>query len=323
MKGLKLTFKSSGFPRILVDENFFKIKSRFNFKNDKFNYPDVEKISHYIFENNGILKIKMKNGKEFSYETSSEPNDYFENALELIKTQIDPNYKMNTYIAPGHNNHQELHQIEFDFNEFAMLNLKLPEIDYNIPKGESLVIEIDLEFEVDNNGRPKNIKLSKHRNPIPRTSNNNNNKDLIKTDSKVFIKSAVELIEGFKKWKLHNYDGKYVGKPFHRTIYFTYNSKYFIDDKSYILNPDLRASFEKKSELYQRIIKCKYGCDGIINVCCIVDKNGKLKDINIIGQSGKISSEMAISELKKLEPLKPAFKDNNPVESQLDIIIYI
>jgi hypothetical protein len=321
MKGLKLTFNSSDFPKILIDEIFFKIKSNFDFKNEKFNYSDVEKMSHHIFEKNGILKIKMKNGEEFSFETSSEPNDYFENALELIKAEIDPNYKMNTYVAPEHNNHTELHQIELDFNEFAMLNLNLPEISFNIPKGESLVIEIDLEFEVDNNGKPKNIKLSKHRNPIPRTSNKN--KDLIKTDSELFIKSAVELIEGFKKWKPYNYDGKYVKKSFHKTIYFTYHFKYFIDDKSYVLNPDLRASFEKKSELYQRIIKCKYGCDGKINICCIVDKNGKLIDINIIGQSGKISSEMAISELKKLEPLKSAFKDNSPVESQLDIMIYI
>lgn len=321
MKGLKLTFNSSDFPKILIDETFFKIKSNFDFKNEKFNYSDVEKVSHHIFEKNGILKIKMKNGEEFSFETSSEPNDYFENALELIKAEIDPNYKMNTYVAPEHNNHTELHQIELDFNEFAMLNLNLPEISFNIPKGESLVIEIDLEFEVDKNGKPKNIKLSKHRNPIPRTSNKN--KDLIKTDSELFIKSAVELIEGFKKWKPYNYDGKYVKKSFHKTIYFTYHSKYFIDDKSYVLNPDLRASFEKKNELYQRIIKCKYGCDGKINICCIVDKNGKLIDINIIGQSGKISSEMGISELKKLEPLKPAFKDNNPVESQLDIMIYI
>jgi hypothetical protein len=321
MKGLKLTFNSSDFPKILIDEIFFKIKSNFDFKNEKFNYSDVEKVSHHIFEKNGILKIKMKNGEEFSFETSSEPNDYFENALELIKAEIDPNYKMNTYVAPEHNNHTELHQIELDFNEFAMLNLNLPEISFNIPKGESLVIEIDLEFEVDNNGKPKNIKLSKHRNPIPRTSNKN--KDLIKTDSELFIKSAVELIEGFKKWKPYNYDGKYVKKSFHKTIYFTYHFKYFIDDKSYVLKPDLRASFEKKSELYQRIIKCKYGCDGKINICCIVDKNGKLIDINIIGQSGKISSEMAISELKKLEPLKSAFKDNSPVESQLDIMIYI
>jgi hypothetical protein len=321
MKGLKLTFNSSDFPKILIDETFFNIKSNFDFKNEKFNYSDVEKVSHHIFEKNGILKIKMKNGEEFSFETSSEPNDYFENALELIKAEIDPNYKMNTYVAPEHNNHPELHQIELDFNEFAMLNLNLPEISFNIPKGESLVIEIDLEFEVDNNGKPKNIKLSKHRNPIPRTSNNN--KDLIKTDSEVFVKNAVKLIEGFKDWKPYTYNGKYVDKSFHKTIYFTYHSKYFIDNKSYVLNPDVRASFDKESELYQRIIKCKYGCDGIINVCCIVDKNGKLKDINIIGQSGKISSEMAISELKKLGQLKPALKDNNSVESQLDIMIYI
>ncbi|MDP5093623.1 MAG: hypothetical protein NWQ17_09935 [Polaribacter sp.] len=321
MKGLKLTFNSLDFPKILVDENFFEIKSDFNFKSRKFNFSDVETINHQIFESKGVLEVKMKNGKQYSYKTSSKPNEYFENTLELIKTEIDPNYKMNVYIAPEHDNNEELHQIELDFNEFTMLNLNLPEISFNLIKGESLVIEIDLEFEVDNNGKPKDIKLSKQRNLIPRTSNTN--KELIKTDSEDFFKNAVELIESFKEWKPYTFKGIYVKKSFLKTIYFTYHSRYFINEKPYVLNPYLKASFEKQDDLYQRIIKCKYGCDGKINVCSLVDINGKLKEINIIGQSGKICSEMAISELKKLEPLKPAFENNDPVESQLDIMVYI
>ena len=150
MKGFTYTFKNPKFPSIHIDEKFFKIKSQFDFKYRSFNFMDVKNISHNVLgKEKGDLTIRLKNDKEFSYKISNKSNSHFENTLELIKKQIDSNYKMDVYIAPEHNNHNELQQIDFDFKEFVMLNLNFPEISFIVSNEEPLVVELDLEFEVD------------------------------------------------------------------------------------------------------------------------------------------------------------------------------
>ena len=220
-----------------------------------------------------------------------------------------------------YNNHLELQKTEFEFNEFIMLNLINPEVESLNGLNEAMLIEVDIEFEIDSNNIPQNIKKAEQFNGIPRMVSFK--KELLKIQDDFFLNECIRLTTDFKNWKQHKKDNQYINIKFFKTIYFAYHSEYFRNKNDFELNPDINPYFRIKNDKYERIIKCKYGCDGVANLLCIVEKNGELSNIELIGISGKISSEFAIKELKTLGNLEPAIKDGKKVRTQIDLLIYI
>ncbi|KAA5824093.1 hypothetical protein FPF71_10790 [Algibacter amylolyticus] len=220
-----------------------------------------------------------------------------------------------------YNNHIELQKTEFEFKEFVMLNLIYPEIEGLNGLNEEMLIEVDIEFEIDSNNVPKSILKAKHFNGIPRMVSFK--KELLKIQYDLFFEECIRIIDAFKNWKQHKNDNQYKNIKFYKTIYFAYHSEYFSNKKSFVINPDIKPYFKVKNEKYERIINCKFGCDGVANLLCIVEKNGELSNIEIIGVSGKISSDFAIKELKSLGNLEPASKNGKKIRTQIDLLIYI
>lgn len=98
-------FESKGFPTIKIHDTFFEIKAIDFWDFRKFNYSEVEKITHYnpndkwytkiLFLNSfsallfsklepSILKIEKKNGGNWKYQTSPKPNKEFRQTMEVL-----------------------------------------------------------------------------------------------------------------------------------------------------------------------------------------------------------------------------------------------
>lgn len=266
--------------------------------------------------------IKLKNGKKVSLIKFQKRNSNSTSFWTLFKYILKQKliYK-EVYIAPEHDNHREIDQVDLGFQEYAMYHLEYPEIEVKTDLSEPLMIEVDIQFKVDERGIPFDIKRFKDGIGYSRTGSKK--KDLLKTDNSVFVKKAIKIINEFEGWKPFSFEGEYVEKRFHKTIYFNYHPNYFVNQESLVLNPDTRARFNGEVDLYDRIIKAKYSADGIMNLTAIVNEQGKFVEIIMVDCGGKIGWDMAISQLKKLEPLTPAVKDNMTVVSSLDIVLYI
>lgn len=266
--------------------------------------------------------IKLKNGKKVSLikfpKRKSSSNSFWTLFKYVLKQKLKDE---ELYIAPEHDNHQEINHVDLDFQEYSLYHLEFPEIKLKTNPSEPLLIEVDLQFEVDERGIPFDIK--KFKDVIRYSRTGSRNKDLLKTGNSVFVEKAIKVIREFEGWKPYRLEGKYIKKRFHKTIYFNYHPNYFVNQESLVLNPDTRARFNKEIDLYESIIKGKYGADGIMNLTVIVNEKGKFDDMIIVDCGGKIGWDMGISQLKKLEPLTPAVKDNKTVVSSLDIVLYI
>ncbi|WP_445760312.1 MULTISPECIES: hypothetical protein [Bacteroidota] len=216
-----------------------------------------------------------------------------------------------------HDNHLEIQKTEFKFDEFRRLNLVYPEITGLRRLRKQRFFEVDIQFELDSNNIPQNIRKSEFENKVPRMAFQENK--FRKANQTEFINESKKLIESFSKWKHYKKEENYIIKKFFKTIYFAYHNEYYQKGNEFELNPDERPFFKIKAE---GLLNCKYGCDGVINVLCIVEKNGELSNIEIIGNSGKISGISAIEDLKSLGNMIPAKKDGKEVRTQVDLLLY-
>ena len=216
-----------------------------------------------------------------------------------------------------HDNHLEIQKIEFKFDEYRRLNLIYPEITGLKRLRKQRFFEVDIQFELNSNNIPQKIGKSEFVNKVPRMVFQENK--FKKTNQTEFFNESIKLIESFTKWKHYKKDEKYINKRFLKTINFAYHSGYYMKGNDFELNPDIKPYFKTEIE---GILNCKYGCDGVLNLLCIVEKNGELSNIEIIGNSGKISHISAIQDLKALGNMEPAIKDGKKVRTQVDLLVY-
>ncbi|SHM83434.1 energy transducer TonB [Polaribacter sp. KT 15] len=220
-----------------------------------------------------------------------------------------------------HDNHLEIQKTEFKFDNFRRLNLIYPEITGLRRLIKRRFFEVDIQFELDSNNTPQNVRKSEFVNKLPRMVFQKNK--FKKTNKTEFINESKKLIESFTKWKHYKKGENYINKRFFKTINFAYHPEYFLKGNDFEINPDKRPYFKEKNDEYEWIINCKYGCDGTMNLLSVVEKNGELTNIELIGISGKISNESAIQGLKSLGNLEPAIKNGKKVRTQIDLLIYI
>lgn len=219
-------------------------------------------------------------------------------------------------INKKYDNHLEVKQAWQEFESFQRNYLKYPEnIDIN-----SRFVEVDLEFRIDKDNHAFDISPSSIVLDRPRTLHQTIKHT--KTKNSDFVECAINLVREFKNWKAHRIDTRYVNNINFITISFSYHIEYF-SSNSFVINPKVKAYYINKTDNYERIIENKYGCDGIMNVLSIVEIDGTLTNLEVIGHEGKISGIFALEELKKLGNWEPAKYDNRNVRSQLDILIYI
>lgn len=216
-----------------------------------------------------------------------------------------------------YDNHEEIYLNKYKFSDFKREHLYYPE--NTTPKNRFL--EVDIEFMIDENGKAKNIRLSESN--IYRSRNCAPNIEYKKTKNKVYFDEAKKIIKNFNNWIPYRYNKKYVEGKALKKIEFLYHKDYFDDTKEFCLNPEKRAFYKnKQNDLYQRYINCKYNCDGVINLICIVEKDGKLSNIEFISCEGKGITEWAIKGLKELGNWEAATYKGKPVRSQIQLSIY-
>ena len=216
-----------------------------------------------------------------------------------------------------HDNHLEIQKTEFKFDEFRHLNLIYPELTGFRRLRKQRFFEVDIQFELDCNNIPQNIRKSEFVNKVPRMVFQENK--FKKTNQTEFINESKKLIESFTKWKHYKKGENYINKRFFKTINFAYHSEYYLKGNDFEINPDIRPYFKTEIE---GILNCKYGCDGVLNLLCTVEKNGELSNIETIGNSGKISHISAIQDLKELGNMEPAIKNGKKVRTQVDLLVY-
>ena len=217
-----------------------------------------------------------------------------------------------------YNNQKEIDINVYDFKEYQFENIIYPEI-----KGNKRYFEFDIEFFIDKNGNAQDIKLPKEK-FYKRRNNKFLKKKIKKTNSKVFFKESKKLISNYNNWIPFRKNTVYVKGYIKKRLDFFYHKEYFEHNSNFCLNPEHRPYYvNKENDLYQQIIMNKYGCDGVMNILCIVEKNGKLSNFEAIDSGGKIAYEQVIQYLDKLNDWKPAFNNGEPVRTQLHLNVYI
>lgn len=214
-------------------------------------------------------------------------------------------------------NHQEISSKKYDFDEFYIENMIYPE---NNTKNR--FYEIDIMFIINKNNEVDNIKFSDEK--IYNFRNTFKEVNFKKTKKDLFFCEAKKIIYDYKDWIPYRNKGLFVEGWVYKSIQFSYHKEYFRNKLGFCLNPDSRPFYiNKNNDLYQQIIKCKYGCDGEMNILCIVEKDGELSNIEIIDCAGKISYDSVFKSLYLLGKWKPGIKNGEPVRTQLDLKVYI
>ena len=216
-----------------------------------------------------------------------------------------------------YDNHEDIYLNKYKFSEFKRENLCYPE--NTNPKNRFL--ELNVEFVINKNNQAKNIKLStlnlymsRHFYP---------NIQFKKTKNIEYFDVSKQIIKNYNYWVPYRKDKEYVEGKVLIKIEFLYHKDYFDYTKEFCLNPEKKASYkDKKNDLYQRLINCKYNCDGVINLICIVEKDGKLTNIEFISSEGKGIQEWAIKGLNELGSWEAATNKGKPVRSQMQLSIY-
>ena len=214
-------------------------------------------------------------------------------------------------------NHNEIYLSKFKFLEFKRENLTYPKNT----TFKNRFLEIYIEFYIDEKGYAKNTKLfsqsiTKNKFYYPKIK-------IKKTKRTEFLQASEKLIEKYKGWIPYKYKEEFVEKKVIKSIQFFYHKDYFNKSKEFCLNPDQRAFYKnKENSLYQNLIHGKGGCDGIIQLICIVEKDGTLTNFEFISIEGKGIQEWALEGLDQLGKWEPAIFKGIKVRSQLDLRIY-
>lgn len=235
--------------------------------------------------------------------------------FRIISQQISQGF--NDVKSIESNNQKEIYLNKFKFREFKQENQYYP----NNTNFKKRFLEIDLKFIIDEKGNYKNIELfnKKGLNKFYYPSIK-----IKKTKKTAYFEASKKLIDSYKNWIPHRNNKAYVEKLTIKTIQFFYHKDYFDSTKEFCLNPQKRASYkDKDSSLYGRLIRGNVGCDGIINLICIVEKDGSLSNFEFISIEGKGIQEWALEGLDQLGKWLPAMNKGRIVRSQLDLRIYI
>ena len=208
----------------------------------------------------------------------------------------------------------------FPINEFRVFerqNLFLPPpIDE-----DNRFLVVPLKFFVKENNEIDNIEFDHSAKKPKRT--HFTNVEFKFTERSEFLDEAIKLIKQYPKWADFNQQDEKSDFEQRINIYFSYHLNLFRDNGSTIvLNPSEKAAFQQKDVKYYSAIEGKYGCDGIVNVLCLVEKDGSLSNFEVLGTSGKTNFKMAKYALDNIGNLIPAKHNNEVVSSQLDLLIY-
>jgi len=214
-------------------------------------------------------------------------------------------------------NQIEVKQAIFGFESYKRRHQVFPE-NTNI---NDRFLAVDVEHRIDEQNKAFDVSKSE----IDLDSNRISFQQKIhtRTISQNFLTESIRLVENYDGWKSFRNKGRYVNNIAYMTLRFSYHKEYFNDKVDFIINPEIKPEINNKSDKYQRIIENKYGCDGIISALGIIEADGELTNIEIIGHEGRISGSLAVNELKSLGKWEPAKHENRKVRSQVDLLIYI
>ncbi len=214
------------------------------------------------------------------------------------------------------NNWRELKTAQIAFDSQIRSALRYPAIDSN----EHRFWKVDPEFFVDVDWRACEIQVAER--PVDRPRTYYPKVEYRWTWDSRFVGSAIEMVDTFRCWQPYRLDGKIVIQRRYQSVYFSYHREYFNDQQDFEINPDRKPQFPHATDRYRGLILNEFGCDGIANVLCIVEKDGTLTNFECLGNEGKTSCRVARELLLQLGRWEPAQHKSRAIRSQLDLLVH-
>lgn len=91
---------------------------------------------------------------------------------------------------------------------------------------------------------------------------------------------------------------------------------------SIVVNPDNKAKYLGDPKLYDYIVRGLKGCDGIVKIEFVVEKDGSLSNFKCLSVVGKTNCKVGIRQLQKLKEWRPATIKRRKVRSLLTFNIH-
>ncbi len=93
-------------------------------------------------------------------------------------------------------------------------------------------------------------------------------------------------------------------------------------DTDFVTDPDVKANYIGDPDTYEHLVNNKYGCDGIVDIVFIIEKDGSLSNISCVGARGKTNCEIGLNLFGKLNLWESAIKNGVKVRSQMKLSIH-
>lgn len=104
-------------------------------------------------------------------------------------------------------------------------------------------------------------------------------------------------------------------------ILMTCNRKSMGPDEIYKMT-DTAAEYIGDMNWYDILVKNKNGCDGIVTVEFVVEKDGTVSNAKCLGAMGKTNCKVGLWNLEKLKKWKPATVKNQKVRSLVKLQLH-
>ncbi len=138
-----------------------------------------------------------------------------------------------------------------------------------------------------------------------------------------FQKESLRLLMSSGKWSPTLNQGDYVNREATAIVHFYYHKEYFDQaTEALVLNPDAKAKFVGEQRIYEKLVNNKFGCDGVVEIIFIVEKDGTISNVECLNAMGKTNCSVGLNEFARLIPWKAAMKNGKKVRTQMKFSIH-